>query len=52
MKNHAMFFAFANVGIVNPTIAAAAVRDLNGKGWNANLSYRTAQQLKAQGIIE
>lgn len=52
MRNHAIFFAFRKAGYGVTHTDARAERNMNGKGWNANLSYKTAQQLKAQGIIE
>lgn len=55
MRNHAIFFAFRDAGYkVNTQQANAVCKDFNKNaevGWNANLSYKTAQKLKAEGII-
>jgi hypothetical protein len=45
----AMREAFARVGIAPSNPRAGLVH--MGKGWNASLSFKTAQALKAQGIL-
>lgn len=56
MRNHAIFFALRAAGYpVSAQAANPVCKDFNKaaeKGWNANLSYRTAQKLKTEGIIE
>ena len=46
----AMRQAFARVGIY-PVNHRAGLIPVGRNGWNAHLSFRTAQELKAQGIL-
>lgn len=45
---NAMAQAFINLGFVSHTDKRGTFKE----GWSAHLSYRTYQQLKAQGIMQ
>lgn len=38
--------------IVKASLRGAGIKRSDSKGWSAKLSYRTAQKLKADGIIQ